>query len=392
MMKSLMIATASLMLTTSAIAEVKMGIELGFTGPIESLTPDMAASAELAIQEANDSGLFLGGESITALRADSTCADSAAATAAAERLAADGVAAIVGADCSGVTGAVVANVSSVQGIPTISPSATSPTLSTIDDNGFFFRTAPSDAQQGAVIAAYMIEKGMKDVAVAYFNNDYGKGLNDVFVSEFKAMGGTVALSAAHEGDKADYSAEVAALAASGASNLVVFSYLDQGGNNIVKGAIEQDAFSNYVFGDGMKGQSIIDDLGSDLDGTLVFAPGGMTAGGEGFAALAGKAGINANGPYTGTSYDAAALLILAAQAAGSADRSAIAENVMSVANAPGEVVLAGELAKGLTLLSEGKEINYQGATDIELVGEGEAAGGYEISEIRDGAMSVVEYR
>ena len=67
------------LLTTSTFAEVKMGIILGFTGPIESLTPAMAASAELAFKEASDSGSLLGGETIKPMRADSTCVDSAAA-------------------------------------------------------------------------------------------------------------------------------------------------------------------------------------------------------------------------------------------------------------------------------------------------------------------------
>ena len=48
------------LLTTSTFAEIKMGIILGFTGPIESLTPAMAASAELAFKEASDSGSLLG--------------------------------------------------------------------------------------------------------------------------------------------------------------------------------------------------------------------------------------------------------------------------------------------------------------------------------------------
>ena len=51
-------------LTTSAFAEIKMGIILGFTGPIESLTPAMAASAELAFKEASDSGSLLGGKKL----------------------------------------------------------------------------------------------------------------------------------------------------------------------------------------------------------------------------------------------------------------------------------------------------------------------------------------
>ena len=391
-MKKILLTALLAAVASSGYAEVKMGIILGFTGPIESLAPDMADSAEMAFEEASASGKFLGGETIASVRADSTCIDAAAATAAAERLLSEGVAAIVGADCSGVTGAVVSNVSSTQGVTTISPSATSPGLSTINDNGFFFRTAPSDARQGAVIAEYLSEQGIADVAVAYINNDYGKGLADVFVSEFEAKGGEVLLSASHEGDKADYSAEVAALAASGASTLVVLSYLDQGGNAIVQGSIDQDAFEQYIFGDGMKGQSIIDAIGSDLDGTLVFAPGGQTAGQDNFIKNAEAVGINAKGPYTGTSYDAAALAILAAQAAGSADRAGIAAQVMNVANAPGDVILAGELAKGLEILAAGGEINYDGATDIELIGPGEASGGYEVAEIRGGEAQVIEYR
>ena len=81
-MKKLFIAAimSLSLLTTSTFAEVKMGIILGFTGPIESLTPAMAASAELAFKEASDSGSLLGGKKIEPLRADSTCVDSAAAT------------------------------------------------------------------------------------------------------------------------------------------------------------------------------------------------------------------------------------------------------------------------------------------------------------------------
>ena len=65
---------------------IKMGVILGFTGPIESLTPDMAAGAELAMAEASKSGNFMGGTMIEPVRGDSTCVDAAAATATAERL------------------------------------------------------------------------------------------------------------------------------------------------------------------------------------------------------------------------------------------------------------------------------------------------------------------
>ena len=107
--------------------EVKLGIILGFTGPIESLTPSMADGAELAMAEVTESGLLLDGATVTPVRADSTCIDAGAATAAAERLVtADGVNGIMGADCSGVTGAILNNVAVANGVVMISPSATSP--------------------------------------------------------------------------------------------------------------------------------------------------------------------------------------------------------------------------------------------------------------------------
>ena len=110
-MKKLLLAVIVSMstLSTAALAEIKVGIILGFTGPIESLTPAMRDSAKIAFAEASASGGLPGGESITVLEADSTCVDSAAATTAAEGLISDGVAAIMGADCSGVTGAIATN-------------------------------------------------------------------------------------------------------------------------------------------------------------------------------------------------------------------------------------------------------------------------------------------
>jgi len=154
-MKKLFIAAimSLSLLTTSTFAEIKIGIILGFTGPIESLTPAMRDSAKLAFQEASDSGALLGGETIAVLEADSTCVDSAAATTAAEGLVAAGVTAIMGADCSGVTGAIITNVAVPNGIVMISPSATSPGLTDAKDKKLFFRTAPSDARGGAVSGA-----------------------------------------------------------------------------------------------------------------------------------------------------------------------------------------------------------------------------------------------
>jgi len=252
-MKKLLIASTLLSLSSVVTAEdIKVGIILGFTGPIESLTPGMAASAELAFAEASESGKLLGGKTVVGLRADSTCIDAAAASSAAERLiTADGVVAIMGADCSGVTTAIANNVAIPNGVVMVSPSATSPALSSIDDKGLFHRTAPSDARQGQVLAQVLKSRGIKEVAVTYTNNDYGKGLSDSFSSAFKAVGGKISIVAAHEDGKADYSAEVGALSAAGSRHLAVFGYVDQGGKGIIQAAVDADAFESFVMADGM---------------------------------------------------------------------------------------------------------------------------------------------
>ena len=386
------LAGAMMLPATASAAEINIGIILGFTGPIESLTPEMANSAEMAFKEASDSGKLLGGDTINPIRADSTCIDAAAATAAAERLVtSDNVAAIFGPDCSGVTIAVTNNVGVPNGLTIISPSATSPALTTIDDNGLFFRTAPSDARQGQVLAEIVTERGIDAVAVTFTNNDYGKGLSESFGSAFAALGGTVVFEAPHEDGKPDYAAEVGALAASGAEELVVFGYVDQGGRGIIQSSFDTDAFDRFIFADGMVSDAL-HQVDGDLTGSFGTVPGTDSQGAATFLTLAESNGVNGAGPFRGESYDAAALIVLAMQAGGSADRASIAANIMNVANAPGTEIFPGEIAKGLEILAGGGQIDYQGASDVEFSDVGEAAGSYKELEINGTAFDTIRIR
>ncbi len=267
---------------------------------------------------------------------------------------------------------------------------TSPALTTIEDKGFFFRTAPSDARQGEVLADIVIGRGIKDVAVTYTNNDYGKGLADSFTEAFKAKGGNVAIVAAHEDGKGDYSAEVGALAASGAKDLAVFGYVDQGGRGIIQSAIDAGAFDRFILGDGMIGESLMQNVSGDLTGSFGTLPGSESEGTATFAEVAKAGDVDPDGPYRPESYDAAALIALAMQAAGSADRAAIAENVMKVANAPGEKIMPGEIAKGLEILAGGGDIDYVGASNVEFTDVGEAAGSYKEMEIDGKAYKTIK--
>ncbi|MEO0680124.1 MAG: ABC transporter substrate-binding protein [Pseudomonadota bacterium] len=397
-MKPTLLATAATALVLAGSAafadghEIKVGVMLGYTGPIESLTPGMADAAEMALAEINAAGGVLDGKTLVPVRADSTCIDAGAATAAAERLVADGVAAIMGADCSGVTIATLNNVALPNGIVMISPSATSPALTTIEDDGLFFRTAPSDARQGVVLAEMLRDKGVTDIAVTYTNNDYGKGLADSFESAFTAVGGSVLLSAAHEDGKADYSAEVGALSATGASMLAVFGYADQGGVGMIRASVDSGAFDQFMLADGMFADSLIDAIGDDLEGTIGAVPWPEFDGADLFVEAAEAAGVDPDGSFRREGYDAAALIALAMEAAGSHDPAMFKDKVLEVANAPGEPIMAGQLARAIEVLRSGGQIDYVGATNVELIGPGEASGTYREYVVQDGEYSTVTFR
>ena len=384
---------ATTLMTAPALAEdVKIGIILGFTGPIESLTPDMAAGAELAIKEVADAGGVVGGGAVEAVRGDSTCTDAAAAQAAAERLiSSDGVKGIMGADCSGVTTAILNNVAKANGMVMISPSATSPALSTIEDDGYFFRTSPSDARQGEIVADILKEKGVNSIAISYTNNDYGKGLSESIKTNFEKQGGTVTIVSAHEDGKGDYSAEVGELAQAGGDVLVVAGYTDQGGKGIIQGALDTGAFSTFYLPDGMIGDALPTAIGDGLNGSYGANPGTDSEGAAKFGEMITAAGAKA-GPFAPESYDAAALLLLAMEAAKSTDPKVYKDSVEAVANAPGEKIFPGELAKALEIIRGGGDVDYVGASDVELIGPGESAGSYREIEVKDGKIEAVKYR
>ncbi|MEP3334011.1 ABC transporter substrate-binding protein [Sedimentitalea sp.] len=396
MKKLLLATTATALIAGSAFAgghakDVKLGILIGFTGPIESLTTAMAAGAELAMKEVTESGALLDSATVTPMRADTGCIDNGLSTANAERLIADGINGLIGGDCSGVTGAILQNVAIPNGMVMISPSATSPGLSTMDDNGLFFRTAPSDAREGQVMADILTDRGIKSIALTYTNNDYGKGLADAIVTSFEAAGGEITISAAHEDGKADYSAEVGALASAGGDMLVVAGYLDQGGLGIINASLDSGAFDIFGLPGGMIGDSLPENVGPDLNGSFGQIAGSGGDGIEKLTAMAGDA-FDATSPYTPESYDAAALFMFAMQAANSTDPAEYGSKILEVANAPGEKIYPGELAKGLEIIKNGGDIDYVGASAVELIGPGESAGSYREIEVKDGKNETVNFR
>jgi branched-chain amino acid transport system substrate-binding protein len=173
--------------------------------------------------------------------------------------------------------------------------------------------------------------------------------------------------------------------------LVVAGYLDQGGKGIIQGSLDTGAFDTFVLPDGMIGDALPKAIGSDLDGSYGTVPGTDSEGADIFDKMAKNAGISPDA-FSAESYDAAALILLAMQKAGSTDSKVFRDHVFDVANAPGEEILPGELGKALKILADGGDVDYVGATAVELVRGGESAGNYREILVKDGENTTAKFR
>ena len=136
----------------------------------------------------------------------------------------------------------------------------------------------------------------------------------------------------HEPDKASYRSEVATMGST-SDNLALFAYYGSGGITLMRNALETGAFSTFIGADGMLSQETIDQIGGENMGAATFTTSASDPSRDAFqawAALAEAAGVPASDPFVANSYDAAFMMALAIEAAGSADRDGIAAGLRAI--------------------------------------------------------------
>ena len=353
------VALTAVAFAGSALAQdLKIGALMPMTGDLSAYGEADLSGIQLAAEEINAAG-----GNVEIIVADTQTNPQAGVDAAQKLVNVEGVNAIVGALSSGVTIPVATSITSREGVLQITSASTSPTITTLKDNDFLFRTVPSDAFQGIALAKLVKEKGVKDVSIIYVNNAYGQGLADAFAEAYKGMDGKVTESVPFEAGQASYRGELQRLKAGDAEALVVVAY-PENGTVILKQSLEGGYFDKFIFTDGMKAPEVIEQIGADyMNGSYGSVP--QSAESEGLTrfqdAYKAKHGEIPPLPYIDTAYDATILIALAAVKAGSNDRTAIRDALRDVASAPGEKVGPGDYAKAVELLKAGKDINYEGA-------------------------------
>ena len=355
---------------------MKIGLMLNFNSASETVA-DRKRAFDLAIQHVNEAGGVLG-MPIEGVEADSTRDPQLGVEAARRLVEVEGVHAIVGPTASAVSLPVAETVTGPAGVPTISPSATSPQLTVAADDGYFFRTALSDTAQGPVLARVTGERGFDNVGLLYIDDPYGQGLARSFE---ESWGGTL-LAVAVDPNQTAHLAELRESAGAGAQALVVITF-EQQALSIVREALEAGIYSQFTFGDAAKRRSLVTEIGGERLGGMYGTAGAPAPDSDATVAwevsFEAEYGALPQSTYVKETYDATIALALAAQAAGSLDGEAIRDQLRAIGSPPGEVVMGTRegVADGLRLLAGGRQIDYEGiANSLDWDENGDLRQGY----------------
>ncbi|AFY69779.1 neutral amino acid-binding protein [Thalassoporum mexicanum PCC 7367] len=382
--------------------ELKMGVLLPATGDLSAIGAPMVNGIDLLVETVNSCGGVLD-QPINLIKEDTRTQPSAGAEAMTKLAQVDQVGAVVGAFGSSISTAAIA-VAAPAEVLMISPGSTSPVFTERaqngDFNGYWYRTAPPDTYQAAALAKLAYEQGHRRVATLVINNDYGVGFEQVFVESFKALGGEII----NENNPTRYDPQATTFEAEArgafgdAPDAVAAVLYPETGAPLLKAAYEQGLLDDVqvLLTDGVQTEDFIAATGQTPDGQMILAGAlGTVPGADGdslaeFSATFKEKKQQNVGAFVAHSYDAAALVALAAQAANSGSGPAIKAKIREVANAPGEEV--SDVCAALEMLKAGTEINYQGASgNVDLDEYGDVKGSYDVwSVTSEGKIEVID--
>jgi branched-chain amino acid transport system substrate-binding protein len=359
---------------TCTDAELKIGSLLPTTGNLAFLGPPEIAGVDAAIADINAAGGVLGKPVEWTLKDSSDGDNPAIAPASATELLDAGVDAIVGAAASGVTRLIIDQVTKAK-VVQISMSNTAPDLSTWDDGGYYFRTAPSDLLQGAIVGNQIVAAGKENVAIIYQQSPYGEGLVAKAKATLEAAGATIVSELSFPEAESNFDTIVDQTVAAGADSLLVISYDEF---KKIAPALEKKGFpgSDIFLVDGNLANYEAEGFAPYLEGAKGTLPGGELN--EDLKARAAALYMDNYGEelvefsYLAETYDAVMLLALAAEQAKNDSGEAIAANLISVSTG-GEKVT--NFADGLAAIKAGKDVDYEGFSGpIEFDENGDPTG------------------
>ncbi|MBT1634795.1 ABC transporter substrate-binding protein [Clavibacter michiganensis] len=336
--------------------DLKIGTILPQTGTLAVLGPPEFAGVHLAEQDINDAKA---GITVTATDKDSGDTTTDIASQSATSLIADGNSAIIGAASSGVSKTFIDQVTQA-GVIQLSPANTSPDFSTYKDDGYYWRTAPSDVLQGRILGNKILKDGKTNVSILYMNDAYGTGLEENIKKTLEDNGATIAAEQVFEPSATDFNSAITSVLAPNPDALVVISFDE------IKTIADQLAskgfdFNNLYGTDGNYGVITEADTNVDIAGAQFTNPG-VEAKSDFQDRL--QAMVKADGDpaltvfsYSAESYDGTVLLALAALQGKATDGATLKANLQSVSEGGTKCETFADCAK---LIADGTDIDYDG--------------------------------
>jgi neutral amino acid transport system substrate-binding protein len=388
--------------TTNGGGGLKIGTLLPTTGDLASIGQQMVGSVPLLVNTVNACG-GVNGQNVTLVEVDDQTDPKAGASGMTKLATLDKVAGVVGSFASSVSTAAI-SVAVPNKVMLVSPGSTSPVFTDKakkgDFKGFWARTAPPDTYQALALAQLANKRGFKRVSTVVINNDYGVGFEKAFVETFEKLGGTVVNKSkpVRYDPKAQTFDTEAAAAFAGKPDAVVAVLYAETGSLLLKAAYQQGLMKGVqvLLTDGVKSPTFPEQVGKGDDGKYILTgalgtvPGSDGKALEAFNKLWKDKKGGSPGEYAPQAWDAAALLVLAAQAAKENTGVGISSKIREVSAGPGTEVT--DVCEGLKLLKEGKDINYQGASgNVDIDANGDVLGVYDVWSVGDdGKITVID--
>ena len=363
-----------------------------FTGSLAEFGAPLRNAIELASEHVNRAG-GVNGQSVLIVSRDTAVNPVQGVDAAGALVNIERAVAIVGALSSGVTVAAANAVTIPQETILISGASTAPSITVLEDNDFVFRTTPSDASQGVVLARLAREQGFNRIGIMYLNNAYGEGLADQFEESFTALGGTVTAKVPHEDVQPTYASELTKATAGGIDALAALSYTGQAAV-YVQEALEGSYANRFLLADGTKGSEWIDEINAwtALEGTMGTAQGspGSPAKDAFETSYVETYGVEAPIPLwrnTTTPRFSSPSPLPRPERTPTPRRSVTHCGTWPTSRARSLVPGRAEIARALEMIANGEDINYNGAGgDIEFDENGDVVGTIEIWTISGGEI------
>lgn len=373
----------------AAADPVTIGTVLDYTGDLSDFGPDMRSAIDMSARIINDAGGLLGSP-LTLVHKDGATNPQVSTDAARALVNVDGAEIIIGPVSSGSTLAVANAVTIPTNTLHISPAATSPAMTILEDNDFVFRVRVSDSIQGVILARLARELGYDKAAAIYINNAYGDGLANIFKDNFEQEGGTLTAMVPQESGQPSYLSEIATAVEDDPDVLVAVTY-PESTEVFLREAIEGDYINTFLFVSAVRSQSMVDAVGGDLlEGTYGTAPGTPESDAtRTFLSLyEAEYGTSVDIPLVGEAFDAFTIAALAVEKAGVYEGAAVRDALRSITNPPGIKIGPGEIPKALDLIRSGEDIDYEGVTGSQNFDEhGDVINAIEIWQIRNGIIT-----